>query len=796
MSAATGTTYPRRTLWRQLRAMRGRALAVALILGAAVGVFAGVYSAIEGLFAFRTQLYREAQVAGHELRFVPEDAINLPNLDGIAPTLHAETRLLLPGSVEHVGAQADATAAPQPRTSALLIAADAGRQRINKPLLLQGQTLQAGDTQGALIDHNFARHRGLKPGDTFRVRVGKDRMVLTVRGVAVFVEHLVDGASPGFFMPSKGSLAVFQVDESLIAERMGFRLVNSLLLNDSNRLPGHDLAPEIAHRVEERARRVLNIEESLPLSKQFGHLYLTMDLGAFRIFTPAICLILAGAAALIFALVLRTWVAQQRAALGVLMSLGYSRRALIGAWLSPLAALWLTGLLFGIGIAWLMMTGFGGEFANAIGMPPPQLTLHVPVLGIAAAASLVLVVAAAVWAFSELRRIAPIDAVRERSASTRPARSDVRIADPQWRYPLRILLRYRWRTASAVLLTACALAPALAFFIALDSFRQTIVDGLQRDRWEYTVDFLSPVWDDELPKFRASAGNSTLEGFARGTVRVATDQGAEGVLITGVSTVSSMRRPTLLTGRWLHQDDRDVVLLERRVVEQLNLRIGERVRLEGEQRTFQPTLIGVISGVMPSEAYAPIEAARQWLALDTQNTGALLDAGSGNTSFDDLLDHDLVARVMDKQRVTAEFVKHLDEIAGIIYLATVFALMVAALSLLTYAMLALSARRGEFALLRILGFSAPQVSRMMRREVAIAGAVGVALAVPLALLLALALNALLSRAWLNVDFSLRWIDVVTVCAVGLVLLPLAAWPAVRAVRQLDPVGVIRERRIG
>ncbi len=803
------TVYPRRSLWRQLHSLRGRAFAVALILAAAVGVFAGVYSAIEGLFAFRSALYQQANVAAHELRFVPEDAVNLPALDGISPGLQYEARLLLPGSVEHIQTMALQGSAAQARISALLIAADTGTQRINRPLLLAGDALQPGDLQGALIDHNFARHRGLQPGDRFRVRVGKDRMELTVRGVAVFVEHLVDGASPGFFMPSKGSLAVFQVNQQLIAQRMGFRLVNSLVFNggEGESKAGADLAPAIVEQIEGRARRVLNLEESLPLSKQFGHLYLSMDLGAFRIFTPAICLILAGAAALVFALVLRTWVAQQRAALGVLMSLGYSRRSLVLAWVQPLAALLLAGLLLGTGIAWLMMRGFGSEFAGAIGMPPPQLALHLPVLLIATGAAIGLVIAAAAWAFAELRRIAPIDAVRERDPAARPARAKVPVTAVLWRYPLQALLRYRRRTAGAVLLTAAALAPALSFFIALNSFKHTIVAGLQRDQWQYTVDFLSPVWDDELPAFQSAAGGAKLEGFARGMVRVvnaATAQDTESVLVTGVSPAGSMRSPSLLAGRWLQAGDRDVVLLERRVVEKLGLRLGEPLGLEGEQQQFQPVLIGVISGVMPSEAYAPIDAVRTWLALDVQNTGALLaDAAGttrstslGSTSFDLLLDHELVARVMDKERVTAEFVKHLAEIAGIIHLATLFSLLVAALSLLTYAVLSLGARRGDFALLRILGFSAADVGRMMRREVALAGAVGVLLAVPLAMLLAVLLNALLGRAWLHVDFSLRWIDVLIVGGAGLALLPLAAWPAVRAVRGLDPVRVLRERRIG
>ncbi|MBT0962408.1 ABC transporter permease [Denitromonas iodatirespirans] len=906
-------------LWRELRSIRGRLLATVVTLGVAVGVFAGVYSAINGLFEHRDLLYRASNIAAHEIRFVPEDAANVPDFSSIDGVGAWEPRLLLAGSYE----KDEAT-----RISALVIAVDPDRQSINRPQLIDGRVPAADDTRGALIDRNFAGHHDLGPGDEIMVKVGHDRIPLTVRGVAVFPEHLIDGAAPGFFMPSKGSLAVLQVSEQLVRARMGFRLLNSVIF--ASEVPGRDLDAWVVDKIEKDARRKLSIEASVPLSKQFGHLYLKMDLDAFKIFTPAICAILALACALVLAFVLRQWVTTHRSSLGVLLALGYSRRSLMIAWARPLAAVLVAGLLVGAGVGWLMMKGFGMEYAHAIGMPLPDLVLDLPVYLTAALAGAGMFVLVGIWSLWRIRQAQPVDAMRETDVLPPPSRADVPIKALLWRYPLRALLRSRRTAFGTMAVIALALAPATSFFVALHSFEQTIVNGLVSDRWHYTVDFISPAWDDELPALARSLGDARVEGFVRGMVRVDGRGLRESALVTGVSADSmrhptivagrwlapqdddvvllerrvveklglklgepvrvsgvrddfsprligvvsgvmpseaygpvssvrrwldlddqntgamisapawddelpalarslgdarvegfargmvrvdgrglresalvtgvsadSMRHPTIVAGRWLAPEDEDVVLLERRVVEKLGLALGEPVRVSGVRDDFSPRLIGVVSGVMPSEAYGPVSSVRRWLDLDDQNTGAMISAAGERTlTSASLFDIDWVARVMDKQRVIAEFVKHLKEIAGILHLATVFSLIVAVLALLVSVVFAFAARQSDFALLQILGFSRGAVSTMIRREVFLIGAVGVALSVPIAMLMAWGLNGLLGKAWLAVDTYVRLFDVLVVVAPALLVLPLAALPVIRAVRALDPVGVTRRRKFG
>ena len=86
----------RRAAWQ----MKGRLFAAGLIMGTALAMFVGVYSAIDSLFDSRAGWYKEFNVAKLELRVVPEDNINIPRLEGIDGVQAVERRLMLPGNID------------------------------------------------------------------------------------------------------------------------------------------------------------------------------------------------------------------------------------------------------------------------------------------------------------------------------------------------------------------------------------------------------------------------------------------------------------------------------------------------------------------------------------------------------------------------------------------------------------------------------------------------------------------------------------------------------------------------
>lgn len=766
--------------------MRSRVIAVMVILAAGFGMYAGIYSAIDSLFGFRDALYRRADVAAYEIRYSPEDAINVPAFDDVPGVRAAESRLLLPGNIE----RPDGT-----RLSALVVGVPEG-SRINRLLLSEGSALDPAQPTRVVVDRNLARHHDVGLGDRVTVNVGKDRLSLDVGGVGSSAEFLVDGANPNFFLPARGSLGIVYVPLQLIEQRMGFRLVNSTVFvgeSVATDLPAASMA-EIDHRAGER----LTLEDRLPLTRQFGHMFLAVDLNAFRIFTPAIVAIFAASAVTILFFLLNQWIAQQRQSLGVLSALGYGSARLRSRIIGPLVVMALGGLALGTGISALMLHGFGNEYATAIGLPPPELSLQPRHLLVGAVGMVLACLLGALGPLRQIARITPLAAVRDQpqTPAADHGRWAGRVADTAWRHALREVLRRRRASVMTVMAVALALAPALAYFVAIRSFEQAVVDSFERDRWDYSVDFLSPVWDDELHALARMPGVKSVDPFLRGAVRFETSAGSERGLLIGVLPQGSLRVPQVDAGRALVAGDRDAVVMERKLARDLRLSVGDAVTVDGRLGRHRATLVGTFSGALPGEVFTSREAARTWLDLEDQSTGVLVAAQPQHDLTEALYDDKRVGKVTGRQAMVDEVVAHLKEIAGIVYLAAAFSILVALLFLFTSTAFAFMAREGSFSLMEIIGFARRTVSSMVRREVALLSTAGVALGIPLGFALAAWLNGILGEAWFAIPTAWNVVDPLLVAAPALALMPLVARPVLKRIAAIDLPHVLRRRSFG
>jgi ABC-type lipoprotein release transport system permease subunit len=775
-----------RAAWREMHPLRWRLLAVMLIMGAGFGMYAGIYSAIDSMFEARGHNYEAAGIAGFEVRFSPEDIINLPDFADIHGIGAYTARLLLPGNIELPDGH---------RLSALLVAVEAP-QSINRLLMTDGVELDPTHPARAVIDRNLARHRGFGVGDPLVVNVGQDRVELEVGGIATSAEHLVDGADPSFFLPAKGSLGIVFVPLELMDERLGFRLVNSLLFTGEE--VAADLPADAQAAIVERADRRLTIEDRLPLSRQFGHLFLNLDLNAFRIFTPAIVVIFGVSATTVLFFLLYQWITSQRRELGVLAALGYEGARLGQRVIGPVLLIAAGGLLAGLLFSLVLLYGFGFEYTNAIGLPPPRLVLFPQHVLVATLGLLVISVVGVAIPLHRIVKTKPIDAVRalpQVPPSGHGSSADA-VGNLVWRHALRAMLRRRWVSLMTVLAVAAALAPALSYFVALRSFEQAVIDGFAKDSWQYSADFLSPVWDDELEGIRNLPGVTRLDPIVRGATRFENGDEREGALLIGIDSVTALRLPEVTEGRFLSADDTDAVVMERKLARSLGLEVGDSFTVDGRLAREPAQLVGVFSGALPGESFTTREAARRWLDLPEQNTGVLIATDPGAELTDPLYADTRIGKVTERGALVAEVLHHLHEIAAIVYLAAAFGIGVALLFLYTSTAFSFIDREGDFGLLALLGFERGQVAAMVRGELWLLGGAGILLSMPLGYGLAHWLNGVLSEAWFDVPTTFAIFDPMSMAVPALLLLPLIVRPVIRRIRTQDLGLLLRRRSFG
>lgn len=778
-------TAMRRAAWK----MKGRLLAAGLIMGSALAMYVGVYSAIDSLFDSRAQWYRELAVADLELRIVPEDTINIPDLSAVPGVAAVEQRLVLPGNVD----------TPAGAKLYTLMMATQAAPTINRLRIDQGQNIDPLRPTEVVIERSMAQHHGYKVGDALRLNIGKDHYDLTVRGIATSPEFLIDSANPNFFLPSKGTLGVVYVPYSLVQPRLGYRLVSSLLLHADAGAAG---IADVEKRVHAALGRKVTIDESLPLARQFGHLYLELDLGAFRIFVPAIVLIFVVTALVITVFLILQLIGEKKAEVGVMMSLGYRTRHIALSFGTPALFIAAIAMVCGTVLSFVMLYGFGMDYAKALGLPHPDLSLRLAPVVEGFAGLLVALAAATLLPLRGILRLTPREALRGNTqdggaAAGRIGRGLGRLGGSlAWRYAVRNLQRGKGLALMAMLAVALSLGASLSYFVSLTSFEQSIVKRFTADDWDIAVDFISPLWRDELGPVTGVPGVTRADPYLRGAIKLHNGGVIEPSFLLGIEPTSRVRSLRIVDGRALRPGDRDSIVLERKVAATLGLKVGDTVQVDVREKLWKATVVGVFSGVLPGESYAPLVDAQAWFDMDAQVTGTFLKTGAALGDPNRLYDFDRVARVTSKTRLVDEFVHHLKEIAGIVYLAFGFSLVVAVLFLFATTSYGILRRLPEYATLRTIGFGDATVLKTILLEVAAIGAVGTAVAVGVGIALSYALNGALSQAWFQVDTTVTLHDLLIVLLPAVIAFPVTALPPFKAIVRAGMVPTLRRRAFG
>lgn len=778
------STAMRRAAWK----MKGRLFAAGLIMGSALAMFVGIYSAVDSLFDSRAQWYQELNVADLDVRIVPEDGINIPALGNVPGVDTVERRLMLPGNIDTPAGK---------KLYALMMATEA-MPSINRLRIEEGQAFDPSKPTEVVIERSMAEHHGYKVGDQFRLHVGRDHYDLSVRGIAMSPEFLIGSANPNFFMPSKGSLGVVFVPYTLVEPRLGYQLVNSLLVDVS----AHADAAVVEQAALQALGKKVTVDESLPLKRQFGHLFLELDLGAIKTFVPAIVLIFVITSLVITVFLMYQWINERKAEIGLMMSLGYHQRAIMWSFAMPAFLIAVIALVSGTALSFGLLYGFGLDYAKAIGFPEPTLSLRATPVIQGYLGLLAILVVATVIPLRSILTLTPREAVRGGSHGSANIPSSTshwfsRLGNSiAWRYALRNLLRGKALALMSVVAVALSLGASLSFFVSLTSFEQSIVNRFAADDWDVALDFVAPVWNDELGPVQQTRGVVRTDGYLRGNIKLQKGDKVEPSFLLGMDPAHPVRELRVVSGRMPRTDERNVIVLERKTASTLGVSVGDEVAVNARDKVWKVQVVGMFSGVLPGESFAPLLDAQAWFDMTDQVTGVFLKTNASLGSTDALYQLDRVAQVTAKEKLVAEFVHHLVEIAGIVYLAFGFSLAVAVLFLFSTTAYGVLHRLPEYATLRTIGFADRTVLKMIAMEVALIGLIGSLVAVVVGLSLSHALNQELSQAWFEVDTTVWVKDVLVVLLPAMVLFPLTAIPPFKTIIRAGMVPTLRRRAFG
>jgi putative ABC transport system permease protein len=773
-------------LWRDLRHLRGQAVAIALVIAAGVAIYVVMESTLVSLDLTRRtyyERYRFADVFASAKRAPLSLAAEIAAIPGVA---QIETRVVsdvlldVPGLVEP--AVGRLVGIPAPR-----------RAMLNDVFLRQGRYIDAGRPDEILLSETFAKLHGLVPGSVLPAILHGTRRNLRVVGLALSPEYVYN-VRPGELMPDEKRFGIVWMERRALAAAYemegGF---NDVVL----RLARGASEPEVIARLD-RLLDPWGGRGAIPRSLQTSHWYLENEFEQLRSSGRVLPVVFLGVAAFLLNVVLTRIVALERGQIAALKALGYTNREVATHYL--VLSLLIAALGGAIGVAfgaWLGrgMTGLYTEFYH---FPILEYRLAVKV---AVQGTIIGLVAAGLGALGAVRgaaRLPPAEALRpEPPARYRESlleRAGVkRLLSQPARMIVRNITRRPVRASLSILGIALGAAMLVVGTFSLDAMRRIVdVQFFLAQRYDAMVTFLEPTSPRALHEVERLPGVREVEPFRSVPVKLRFRHRSRQAAVLGLPAAPRLSRvldsktaPVTLPPQGL--------VLSRTVADILGADRGDVVVLEvleGARPVLNVPVADVVDEYIGTNVYAEIGALRRLMREGETLSGAFLavDRAAEPALYRRVKRSPRVAGVLLKRATVESFEKTIARNFAIITTVNMlFAAVIAFGVVYNTARISLSERSRELATLRVIGFRRAEISYILLGELAAL----VALAIPAGLLLGYVMSAAILELFQTELYRIPFVIAPrTFARAGFVTLASAAISALAVRRRLDRLDLV------
>jgi putative ABC transport system permease protein len=738
-----------RKLVRDLRAMRGQVLTIALLVAAGVAVFVGSVSTYDSLRKGTESFYADARFPQIFVALKRAPLSILPRLNAISGVAAVEPRIAREVIV-------DWPSASLPVSAHMVSISQGGDENLSRLYLRSGMAPEPGSVRTAAVNEAFAEANGLKPGDTVRVLLNGKVENFRTSGIALSPEHIY-AVKPGLPIPDDRLYAILWVNRS--AAEAAFDMKGAFNNAVISLAPGVDPKPVVAEldRVLEPFGSVGAVERRDQPSNRF----LEDELNQQKVMSITIPIIFFGIAAFLLNSTLGRLVTAQREQIAALKALGFPNRMLLSHYLKLVLVIILIGSALGIAAGF----GFGramiASYHAFFRLPelPFRITAWSAALGV-----LISLAAASFGVVAALRQVvglAPAEAMRPPAPvgfrhSPIEALIPRRMIKARWIMMLRNTAGRPIRSALTVIGIALAVPMVVLGIFWRDAIDQMI--DLQFDlveRGNVTVTFPHPMDRAIIRDLAREQGVLAVEGQRIVPVRLRAGHRSYLTSVVGLAPTDELRRPHDAARRPI-QATPDTIMLTQRLAERLEVQPGDLITVEAMEG-------GRKKHSLPVSATAD-ESIGMASYMDIATLNQFTDEGAAVSAATLYVEPTALAALAGrfKNLPTIESVtmkaymlsSFLEKIAGLVFVSagilTAFAAIITVGVVYNSARVSLQERAWELASLRVLGFTRGEVAGILFGEFA----TEIALGIPIGLWLSHGVVALIAKLHSNESFQI------------------------------------------
>jgi putative ABC transport system permease protein len=781
-----------RKLLRDLLAMKGQAIAIALVIASGVTMFVMYLSNFESLRRTQQAFYERQRFADVFVtaKRVPERvADRLAEIPGVWTI---DTRVVADVTLDAPGMDAPS------RGRLISIPADS-HPKLNDIFLRRGRWIDATHPDEVLVGEAFAIANGFEPGMGIAAIINGRRRVLRIVGIALSPEYIYT-IPPGEIIPDDRRYGILWMERKALASAFnmegGFNDVALRLM------PGSSSSEAIA-----QLDRILTSYGGLgaiPRSLQFSHWTLDSELRQLQKFGFIVPSIFLAVAVFILNVALTRALTLQRPQIAALKALGYTNVELAWHYLK-----WA-----------LLIAALGAVLGTAAGAALGKYMIQLynqyfrfPVLdyrlsgGVAIGAVLASLVIAALGALSAVRRavrIPPAEAMRpEPPAQYRPSMVERGFIGRRLSQITRIILRNIERqpiralaSLAGISLATAILVVGLFFIDSMDVLKEMQFSYVQRQ--DVTLSFVEPVSSEALYELRSLPGVEYVEPLRSVPVRLRHGHRSRNLAIIGLPAIPTLNRIVDRSGKVVAPPP-EGLLLSKTLADILQVSPGERVRievLEGSRPMREEVVAGLVDEFLGLSVYMDEEALHRLMREGKRLSGAYLQVDSKELPrlYSKLKTTPGVAGVSLTEAALRSFERTMAENMGIMTTITVvFALIIAFGVVYNAARVSLSERSHELASLRVLGFRRAEISIILLGELALLTVLAMPLGAGIGILMTKGILAAVENELYRLPFVITLQNIARSALAVAIAAAISGLVVRRKLDRLDLVAVLKTR---
>ncbi len=730
-----------RKLVRDLASMKGQALAIGAVMACGVAVFVMAMTTLRSLTVAKNAYYAEnrfADIFASLVRAPVSLARRVAEIEGVAALDHRVVEALT----------LDMPGLPEPATGRALSLPEGKAQGLNRIHLESGRLPEPGRAGEVAVSEAFAEAHALRLGQRLEATLRGRRQILTVVGVALSPEYLIQ-VQPGSLFPDDRRFGIFWMARRELAAVSGMEGA----FNDLTLQLATGASEDEAIRRVDRLLAPYGGSGAITRRNQYSARFIADELKGLRTMGTIPPLIFLGVAAFLLNISLRRILALQREQVAVLKAFGYTPLEVGGHYAKLVAVIVLLGTAVGCGLGTWMGCGMLVMYGNVYRFPTAVFT---PGFAIYPGSVALALAAGALGVFGGVRatmKLAPAEAMRpEAPASYHPSLLERLGLGRFLSQPARIVMREMGRRPLKAMFTALGIAFASAILI-VGNFGKDAIDHLIdfqfgiAERDDARVQFVEAKPWRALGELENIRGVLRAEPFRGVASRLRHGARSKQVGIMGLAEGSGLFR-------LLDRDEQVIpvrgsgLVLSTVLAELLDLGVGDTVQVEvldGERPVRQVKVSGLVADFAGTAAYMNLEALNRLLGEGRVISGAYLqlDGNDENSVFSALKDRPGVAGVSLKKAMLKSFLDTFAENLLRMRMVNIFFASVIAIGVVySSARISFSERGRDLATLRVIGLTRGEVSGILLGELAVLTAV----AIPVGLCIGYGLCALMSKA--------------------------------------------------